>query len=65
VTIAFDIGDSNRVNAKKSSDLSAMVVELWLVQIRDLQRCAGAKVGGDLLAGEISAVGILLLCPTM
>jgi hypothetical protein len=36
--------------ADKSSDLSAAVVEFPLVQIRDLQRCAGAKVGGDLLA---------------
>jgi hypothetical protein len=33
---------SQRCIAKKSSDLSAMVVEFWLVQIRDLQRCAGA-----------------------
>jgi hypothetical protein len=36
--------------AKKSSGLSAAVVEFPLVQIRDLQRGAGAKVGGDLLA---------------
>jgi hypothetical protein len=38
------------IDGKKSSDLSAAVVEFPLVQIRDLQRCAGAKVGRDLLA---------------
>jgi hypothetical protein len=37
-------------SAKQSSDLSAMVVEFWLMQLRALQRRAGTKVGRDLLA---------------
>jgi hypothetical protein len=36
--------------ANKSSDFSAMTVKFPLLQILSLQRCAGAKVGGDLLA---------------
>jgi len=46
--------------ANKSSDFSATVTHFPLRQISALRRRGGAKVVGDLLAGEISAVGILL-----
>jgi hypothetical protein len=58
------------LTAKKSCDFSAAVAHFPLRQISGLRRRGGAKVVGDLLAGEIGshfsrpqlAVGILLLC---
>jgi hypothetical protein len=45
-----DVFDTD--TTKKSSDLSAMAAEFPRVQVKGLQRRAGAKVGWDLLAAK-------------
>jgi hypothetical protein len=49
-----DVFDTD--TAKKSSDLSATTVEFTLMQIRVLQRRAGAKVGWDFIGSKVDSI---------